>query len=134
LVSREMVDNRPTIVMTFGPRAGYKPKTGDAKLIQHVQGKVWADEEDHELVRLEAELTEPVSFGAGILAKVQKDSKVTFVRRKVNDEVWLPVRVEVDIDGRLLLFKGLHMKEIDEYSDHKKYRVETNIRFGPPPE
>jgi len=132
-VGRETIAARPAILMTFNSKPSYKPKTSDAKMIQHVDGKIWVDEEDHELVKLEAEVAEPISLGAGLLAKVQMGSRLTFERRKVNDEVWLPVASQVNLNARVLLLKGLNIREVVEYSDHKKYRVETNFKFGPVP-
>jgi hypothetical protein len=49
-------------------------------------------------------------------------------RRKVNDEVWLPSRTEVTLSARILLLKGIHIREILEYSDYKKFNVETIIK------
>ncbi len=83
-------------------------------------------------MKLEAEIIDPISIGAGILAKLQKGSTVAFQRRKVNNEVWLPVRVEASLNGRLLLLKGINIHEITEYSEHKKYTVDTILKFGTP--
>jgi len=95
LVRREVLNEVPTILVAFSPKPNYKPKTSEGKNLYHIGGRAWIAEEDHNLARLEAEIIDPISIGAGILAKLQKGSTLTFERRKINGEIWLPVREEV---------------------------------------
>jgi len=132
LIGREEFDGITTVLVTFKVRPGYKPKSREGKILQHVAGRAWIAEDDHQMAKLEAEITDPISIGAGLLAKVQKGSKLTFERRKINKEIWLPVRVDASLNGRLLLLKGINMREVTEYSDHKKYTVDTQLKFGEP--
>jgi hypothetical protein len=131
-IRREAIDGRSAIMMTYTPKAGYKPKTDDGKLMHHLAGRAWIDEDDHEVAKLEAEIIDPISLGAGLLAKLRKGSTLTFERRKINGEIWLPVREEILLNGRLLLLKGINLHGIVEYSDHKKYNVDTILQFGDP--
>jgi hypothetical protein len=133
ILRRESVSGVSTIAISFTAKANYKPKTSDGKILQHIGGRAWIAEEDHELVRLEAEVNDPISIGGGILAKLQKGSTLTFERRKINNEIWLPVKADVLLNARLLLFKGLNFRQINEYSDHKKYTVDTILKFGEVP-
>lgn len=132
LVGREVRSGASTIAITFKPKPNYKPKTSDGKDLQHIAGRVWIAEDDHELVRLEGEIIDPISIGAGLLAKLNKGSTFAFERRKINGEIWLPVKVDILINGRLLLLKGLNMREVIEYSEHKKYTVDTILKFPDP--
>jgi hypothetical protein len=128
-VARESVDGHPAIRMTFKPRPGYKPKNREGKILKHIAGTAWVSESDHELVRIEAEAIDSISIGLGLLAKLQKGARITGERRRFNDEVWLPARVEFSMNARILLLKGMNRREITEYSDHKKYNVETILTF-----
>jgi hypothetical protein len=134
-VRREDSGGRPTIVVDFRPRprSTYKIKSDDGKYLRHFMGRVWFDENDHEGVRLEIEAIEPVNIGFGLLAKLQKGARITTERKKFNDEVWLPVKAEVSIDLRLMLLKGLRIRQLLEFSDHKKYSVDTILRFPDEP-
>lgn len=132
LVRREMLDGIATILLTFKSRPGYKPKTSDGKILQHIAGRAWVAEEDHELAKLEPEVVDPISIGGGLLAKLQKGSTLAFERRKINNEIWLPVKAETVVNGRLL-FKGINLHEVTEYSEHKKYSVNTILKFGDAP-
>jgi hypothetical protein len=128
-VRREMIDGVSTILVNFTPKKNYKPKTSDAKELQHVAGRVWISEEDHQLVRLEAEVIDSIKIGAGLLAKVQKGSTLKFELRKINNEIWLPIRGEMMMNARVLLLKGWNVGVVLEFSDHKKFNVDTILEF-----
>ena len=98
--------------------------------MQHVAGRAWIDEEDHQVARVEVEVIDPISIGLGILAKLQKGASIVAERQKFNDEIWLPMRTEITLNGRVLLLKGFNIRLINEYSEHKKYTVDTILKFS----
>jgi hypothetical protein len=125
IVGRETLDGRGAIVVTFEPRPGVKTETRGGKILKKFTGRAWVDEEDRQLVRVEAKLTGDLSFGFGLLAKLKKGSHAQIQRRKVNDEIWLPAEARFVGHGRLFLVKGLHIDALSEYSDYRKFTVET---------
>jgi hypothetical protein len=129
LLGREHVEGRAVIRLSFKARSGYKPKTREGKILQKIAGQAWVSEDDHELVRVDAEAIENISVGLGLLGKLNKGSRITGERLKVHDEVWLPSRIDILVNARVLLLKGFHFREIVEYSDHKKFNVETILTF-----
>ena len=129
LVRREMLNGVSAILVNFKPKKNYKPKSGDAKNLQHVAGRAWIAEDDHQLVKLEAEVIDQIKIGAGLLAKLQKGSTLALELLKLNDEIWLPVKFEMLLNGRLLLLKGLNMRIVVEFSEHKKFNVDTILDF-----
>ena len=130
LAGRENIDGRSAILLKFHPRAAYRPKTSEGKNMQHVAGRAWIDEEDHQVARVEVEVIDPISIGLGILAKLQKGASIVAERQKFNDEIWLPMRTEITLNGRVLLLKGFNIRLINEYSEHKKYTVDTILKFS----
>ena len=129
LVRREVLEGISTILMTFKPNPKYKSGGDmDEKILQHTVGRVWVSEDDYQLARMEVEVTAQINFGMGLLAKVQPGSKGVFEWRKVNNEVWLPLREDFTAKVRILLLKGEHSREVHEYSDYKKYSVQTQIK------
>lgn len=131
-IRREIVNDISTILITFKSKPDYRPKTAGGKILQHIAGKAWIAEDDHELAKVEAEIIDPISVVAGFLAKVQKGSTVVMERRKINNEIWLPFRAEGSINGKLLLLKGINIHDVVEYSDYRKYTVDTILQFGEP--
>ena len=45
----------------------------------------------------------------------------------MNDEVWLPQRVDVKLDARVALLKGIDENIHVTYKDYRKFRTETKI-------
>jgi hypothetical protein len=129
LVRRETLNGVSTILVNFKPKKNYKPKTSDGKDVQHFAGRLWIAEDDHQLAKLEAQLIDSFSIGFGLLAKLSKGSTLSIALQKINDEIWLPVKVEILVNGRMLLLKGLNMRVIVEFSDHKKFNVDTILDF-----
>lgn len=129
MTGRDRIADHPTILLAFKPRPNYKPRTSDGKIMQHIAGRAWVSEDDHQLARLEMNVIDTISIGFGILARLNKGAHISAERHKFNDEVWLPARVEASLSARLLLLKGLNRQQIVEYSDHKKFSVDTLISF-----
>ena len=72
MVRRETFDGYPAILLNFKPKPGIKSDDGMGRFLVHTAGKAWVSEDDYELIKVEIEVFEPISFGAGVLAKVQK--------------------------------------------------------------
>jgi hypothetical protein len=131
VVGRETLEGRGAIAVTFEPRPGVETETRTGKILKKFAGRAWIDEEDRQLVRVEAELMDDLSFGFGLLAKLKKGSRAQIQRRKINDEIWLPAEARFVGNGRLFLVKGLHIDTLSEYSDYKKFRVATEAAATP---
>ena len=131
IVGRESVDGRPTIVIEFEPRPGYKPVTEGGKLIQKFDGKAWIDEADRQLVRLDGRLLENVGVGPIKIARLQKGASAYFVRRKVNDEIWLPSEARFTGRAKVLLVFGGGLDVTSYYFDYRKFSVGTEEEVTP---
>ena len=132
LIRREAIDGHGTILATLDPKPGVAPRTDDGKMMRKFKARAWVSESDYELVRVEAEAIEDLSFGLGLLARVHKGTVASYERRKVNSEVWLPSRVTWTASGRLLLLRRLRLRGISEFSGYRKFTVDTNTTYGTP--
>jgi hypothetical protein len=131
IVGREAVEGRDAILVTFAPRPGIETATRAGRILKKFSGRAWIDEKDRQLVRVEAELTDDLSFGFGVLARLKKGARALMQRRKVNDEIWLPAEAHFVGHARLFLVKGLHIDTLSEYSDYKKFTVATEATAVP---
>lgn len=129
VVGREVIDEHSTFLLSLTPKANTKTKDDFLKMLQHVTVRGWVREHDHKLVRMEADVIDSISFGLGLLAKIQKGSRLQLERRPINNEVWAPIRVEATMSARILLLKGISERQVSEYSDFRKYTVETTVRM-----
>ncbi len=132
MLGREMLSGYETIVLSFTPRKDARPKTSEGKMMRHFAGKVWVSESEYEVVRLEAEAIETATFGLGLLARVHKGSKAAFERRKVNGEQWLPARATYTGSARVMLLKVMRVGGTLEFSDYRKFSVQTETKIGKP--
>lgn len=132
MVRREPIDGHSTILATLEPKEGVRPQTDDGKVMRNFRARAWISESDYELVRIEIEAVQDLSFGLGFLARVHKGTVATFERRKVNNEVWLPAKVTWTASGRVLLLRRLRLRGISEFSQYKKFTVDTSATFGQP--
>ena len=123
---RETLNGRTTVIVSFGPRPGYKPVTSAAKVIQKLAGRAWIDEQDRQLVRIEARLLENLGVGPARLARLQKGAQTYFVRRKVNDEIWLPAEARFTGAAKVLLLFGARVDAVFEYGNYRKFSVSTD--------
>ena len=125
---REVVDGHDAIVLEFRPRPGFKVKTDNGKILKKITGRVWIDERDHELIRIEVDLVDTISIGFGMLARLNPGAHAMFQRRLVNNEIWLPAEVRFTGSARVMLVKGMR---IDVSSDTPATRSFRSTRPRP---
>jgi hypothetical protein len=134
MVRRESIEGHDTIFATLMPKDGVKPQTEDGKIMRHFKARAWISESDYELVRVEIEAIDDLSFGLGLLARVHKGTVATFQRRKVNNEIWLPEQVTWAASARVLLLKNLRLRGVEEFSGYRKFSVDTSTTYATPPQ
>jgi hypothetical protein len=117
---RETRNGRDTIVVTFAPRAGAQPETREGKLARLFRGRIFVDEADAEVVRVEAMAVEDISYGLGVVARLNKGATVTLVRERADADTWLPTSIRFSGDGRAMLFRKLHVDHLIEWFDYHR--------------
>ena len=132
MIGRERVEEHDTIAFVLTPRRDAKPKTRVGDQIRHFSLRAWVSENDHELVKLEAEGIDDLKSGLGVLARLHKGARLSFLRRKVNGEVWLPAVVSYSGSVRVGLVVTLRSSGTSEFSGYRKYSVDTSEGFSGP--
>jgi hypothetical protein len=132
MIGRERVEEHDTIALSLTPRRDAKPRTRVGEEIRHFSVRAWISENDHELVKLEAVAIDDLKSGLGLLARVHKGARLSFLRRKVNGEVWLPAVVSYHGSARVGLLVTLRRSGTSEFSGYRKYSVETSEGFSRP--
>jgi hypothetical protein len=128
LTGEEEIAGRKAWVISATPRPGYRPKSMEAKFLVKMRGRTWIDEEDYMAARIEAEATGDISMGF-FLAKVDKGSRFYIDQTRVNNEVWLPQRIEGRIAARLLIVRLREAFDMT-FKDFRKFQVESRIVAG----
>jgi len=131
MVRREPIRGHDTILAVLTPRRDVKPKTPDGKIMRHFTARAWISESDYELVRVEVEAIDDLSFGLGVFARIHKGTVAMFERQKVNNEVWLPAEVTWTASARVMLLKRLRLRSVSEFSNYRKFTVDTSTTYAP---
>ena len=132
MVRREPLDGHDTILATLTPKPSVKPQTKDGDIMRHFKARAWVSESDYELVRVEIEAIDDLSIGMGLLARIHKGTTATYQRRKVNNEIWLPAQVTWTAGARVLLVRRLRLRGISDFSDYRKFTVDTSTTYSTP--
>jgi hypothetical protein len=118
-IRRESMGRRAAIVLDFRPRAGVTPTGNVERQASRMAGTLWIDEASQEVIRIESHFIDDYD-------SIVQGSAVSMEQARVNDEVWLPARLETNV-RRSLTFGALAQPLITvTFSDHKKFGVETD--------
>ena len=126
MVAEEVWEGHGLYIIKATPRQGYQPRSRTAKVLVHLQGKLWVDKQDYHLVKAEVEVVDTISVGL-FLVRLAKGSRAAFEQTRVNDEVWLPRQVRAFISARLGLLKVLHIEQEINYSKCRGIQTDASI-------
>ena len=128
LVGEEVISGRACYRIHGEPIPGFKAK-GDAKVLTKVKGDIWIDKLDFHWAKVDLETVDSIS-GMGGIIRLTPGTKIATVRTLVNDEVWMPQRVEVQAAAKALLFISAAVALDLRYSDFKKFSVDSKLVFS----
>ena len=117
---REQVDGRSAIVVAFAPKPDADPDTREGKLAREFKGEVRVDEAAREVMRVDAVAVDDLTFGFGLVARMNEGTRVTMTRQKVDAIAWLPTLVRFMGEGRAMLFRKLVLDYRVEWSDYRR--------------
>jgi hypothetical protein len=102
VVGREGLAGRPAVVLHFWPRSNDLPiRRRQDYVLNKLTGKVWIDEQDWEIVKVDAHITERVRVLLGLVATLDKVD-LAFEQIRLGDAIYLPLKLTVNIEGRKL--------------------------------
>jgi hypothetical protein len=117
---REKLGGRDVIVVTFEPKPDAEPETREGKLARLFRGRIFVDEAEAEVVRVEATAIDDITYGLGVVARLKKGATVTLVRERVDGDTWLPTSIKFSGEGRAMLFRKLHVDHLIEWFDYRR--------------
>ena len=109
VLGREMISGRSTIILHFWPKAADLPvRRRQDYVLNKLTGKVWIDEQEWQILKVEAQLTERVRVVLGLVAALDK-TDLSFEQVRMGEGVYLPLKFSANFEGRKL-FTTLHEK------------------------
>ncbi len=127
---RVQIAGRDAIAADYAGDPKAKTRNRAEEMIRDLEGTVWVDEEDKELVKTKGHFLRSFKIGGGLLANIKEGTSFGMEQRKVNAEVWLPTHFEGRGAARLLLFLSFNgdVQIVDE--DFRKFKATSTLLPG----
>lgn len=126
LEGMDNISGREAYRIAAEPRSDYRRLTLPYSVLSRLRGKMWIDATDFQMVKVEAEVIETVSFGL-ILARALPGTKLYFQQTRVNSEIWLPKRAGIQLDARFALMKRARIESLTEWSNYRKFSTDSRV-------
>ena len=119
---RELRDGREMIVVTFAAKPDARPQTREGRLAKLFTGSIYVDETAREVRRVDGMATDSISFGLGMIARLNEGTRVSVVRDPVEGGIWLPTSIRFNGQGRAVLFRKLNVDLDIDWYDYKRVK------------
>jgi hypothetical protein len=133
---REMMDGRSTIAFDFAGDPHAKAHNIAEEAARRTSGTFWIDEQDRQVRRLVAHLTDNVHGGFGLFS-LNKGSNLTFDQKLINNELWLPTGANIYLIAHAVGIIGFRANIQVTDNDYRKFHAEAQQQPGatvtPPP-
>lgn len=107
------------IRLRFVPNPSFRPPDREAQVFHHMEGTMLADAQHKRLAGLEGQLTSEVKFGYGLLGHLDKGGTFNVRQQEVGPGVWELILLDVQMNGKALIFKTLTVHENEAYKDYR---------------
>ena len=118
------------ILLNFRPDPKFSPPTREARVFAAMDGTMTVNQEQKRIVKLSGRLTKPVTFGWGILGKLQKGGTFEVQRSEIAPHVWQITATHIHIQGHALIFKNISEQQDETTSDYKPMPGDLNWQQG----
>jgi hypothetical protein len=106
----------------FRPNPNYNPSTYEARVVHSLAGTILVDSQQQRLAKLSGRLVNPVDFGYGLLGHIDNGGTVELGRVEVGPLQWKTALIDIQLTGRLVLFKTISKQE---------HEIRSNFRAVP---
>ena len=130
LLGERVVEGRPVYVLDATPKPGFHSRSKQSKILSKVRVELWLDKQDLGWVKVDINVVSPFSL-ALFLARVQAGSHMTLEQTRMDDGVWLPSRIQIKADAKILFLKNYTMNRVITYSEYSlAVPTEVAVRRG----
>ena len=77
------------------------------------------DREEKRVARIEGTLFRDVTFGWGILGRLNRGGRIEITQSRVSGAYWSVTRMQLAFEGRLVLVKPLNIEETEDSWDYR---------------
>jgi hypothetical protein len=106
--------------LAFTPNEHYNPPNREMQVFRALSGHLWVDRASSRLARIDGSLFEDVTFGFGLLGRLNKGGRFNVVQQQVGPGHWETVSLEVNMSGHAVIFKNINVKQRQELTNFQR--------------
>jgi hypothetical protein len=108
------------IKLEFIPNQRFHPTDRAGEVFQHMTGSVLIDGQSKHLAAINGRITDDVKFGGGLLGHLEKGGTFLVVRKDVGFGQWQLAVVDIEMNGKAMLFKTINIQQKKSYSNYTR--------------
>lgn len=116
--------------LRFWPNPNFDPPARETMVYRGMQGHMWIEPKEERLVKMDAHLFDDVTFGWGILGRLNKGGHFVIEQSKIGVGRWETTKMDLDFLGKALMFKTIKIKEIETASDFRGVAPNLTLAQG----
>jgi hypothetical protein len=109
----ETSENGDTTTYHFKPDPKFQPPNREARVFAAMEGDMTVNTREQRIQELQGRLIHDVTFGYGLLGRLQRGGTFEVERREIGGGVWQITESHIHIHGHALLFKTISEEEDD---------------------
>ena len=126
----ENISQRPTVVLSFRPRAG-SSVPNNYSYVYKLVGKIWIDQADQVVTRVEAW---PVSaFDLISSTATKNEATLIYQQNREPNGLWVPTLIRANARGRADIFNGLNWDVVFEFDNYQQFNTSASEKINSPP-
>jgi hypothetical protein len=119
-----------TIRLSFAPDPRYQPPSRETAVFKAMSGKFWVGLPDFRLARIQATLFRDVTFGWGLLGRLDKGGHFFVEQSKIAPQRWETTSMNLQFTGKMLLFKSLNLCQVDYFTGFRPVPAGLTLAQG----
>lgn len=116
------------VKLTFTPNPAYSPPSKVEQVLEGMQGFLLIDPVADRIARIDGTLFRDVSFGWGIIGRLDKGGHFIVQQADVGNGTWDITGMSLRITGKILLFKSISMISDETFTDFRA--VPSDLSFA----
>jgi len=115
------------VKIAFKPNPRFKPSSREGKIFHEMAGEIWIDSKERRITRIQGQLTNSVKFGGGFLGHLERGGHFTVERAEIAPGNWEITKMDVDMQGKALLFKTISIKQKEVHRNFERVPRDLTI-------
>lgn len=113
--------------LAFFPNPHYDAPNRELQVFRSLSGKMWIDRAGGRLSRMDGSLFEDVVFGWGLLGRLNKGGTFSVQQKKVGEDHWEVVSLDVRMSGHAVVFKTINVKQLQRFTDFRRVSDDLTV-------